>query len=131
MQDCPTCGSPLTPGARCATCEPGRAVVLTAESGTFRWEGFPVSIVITGTDPATGDATIKVDAPGMRSEGRLSQEGQVSLAVEGAGEVGKAGEARAIKTLRQKLQADGLTVSTHTGRDGHGEDGLLSVGDLR
>lgn len=131
MPDCATCGTPLAAGARCATCEPGKALVLTAEPGTFRWEAFPVSIIVASTDPATGDARIRVEAPGMRSEGHLSPEGRVSLAVEGAGEIGKAGEARATKTLRHKLQADGLTISTHTGRDGHGEDGLLSVGDVR
>jgi len=108
-------------------------VTVPAGPAALRFEVFAPSIIIDGTDKATGDTVIKVSAPGATSEARLSHDGRVSLTVEGAGEVGTKGEPQALKTLRQKLQADGLavTVSREAARDARGEDAILTVDDRR
>jgi hypothetical protein len=98
-----------------------------------RFGRFSPTIIIDGPDAATGDAVIKVSAPGATSETRLSKEGLVSLKVQGAGEIGRRGESQALKTLRQKLQADGLavTLSKDAARDARGEDAILTAGNER
>jgi hypothetical protein len=128
----PTCGVQLTSGTPCATCHP-QDVVVRPGPAVSRWEGFAPSIIIDGTDPATGDAMIRVNDPGVLSEARHTQDGQISLKVEGATNVGRDGEPRALKTFRQRLQADGLTVtiSREPERDKWGEDATLLVGQRR
>ena len=61
----------------------------------------------------------------------MTQDGQVSLNVDGARNIGRRGEPQALKTLRQRLQAGGLGVSIQTtARDDRGEDAILSVGSV-
>src|SRR5688572_29870176 len=126
VQSCATCGTPLTEGAACATCGRRDVVVVPTGPAALRVEGVAPTIIIDGSDAATGDTGIKVSAPGATSEARLSKDGRVSLTVEGAGEVGKKGEPQALKTLRQKLQTDGLmvTVLRDAARDARGEDAI-------
>jgi hypothetical protein len=131
-QSCATCGTLLTEGAACAKCG-RRDVVIVPAASALRFEVFAPSIIIDGTDPATGDAMIRVSDPGVSSEARRTEGGQVSLNVKGAVNVGRDGEPRALKTFRQKLQADGLvvTISKETDRDKWGEDAILSMGSQR
>jgi hypothetical protein len=52
----------------------------------------------------------------------------VSLTVDGAGDAGKRGEPRARKTLRQKLEANGLgVVVAKEWKDERGQDGVFTV----
>ena len=74
----------------------------SGDSEGLSFEGFAPTIMIGGPETATGDAVIKVSAPGATSEPRLSKDDLVSLKVAGAGEIGGRGEPQALKTLRQK-----------------------------
>jgi hypothetical protein len=132
-QSCATCGTALTEAAACPACGRRDVVVVPTGPAVLRFEGFAPTVIIDGPDAATGDAVIKVSAPGAISETRLSKDGRVSLKVEGAGEIGRRGEPQALKPLRQKLQADGLvvTLSREAARDARGEDAILTAGNER
>lgn len=56
---------------------------MTAEPGEFTLPGYPPTIIIFGPDKVSGDIVARVDAPGARSEARLSRVGTVSIAVGG------------------------------------------------
>jgi hypothetical protein len=130
---CAKCGAQLESGATCASCESRNAGVLKAESGHYQMKMFEPSTIIDGVDPATGDAVIKVDAPGTKSEARLGQDDLVSFAAQGAAAIGTKGEPRLLKTLRQTLEASGLavTVSREDARDARGEDAILLANNRR
>jgi hypothetical protein len=132
-QSCATCGTVLTEATACPACGRQDAVFKPAPLPPLRFKTFAPTIIIDGPDAATGDAVIKVSAPGATSETRLSKDGRVSLKVEGAGDIGRRGEPQALKTLRQKLQADGLmvTLSREAARDARGEDAILTAGNER
>jgi hypothetical protein len=88
-QSCATCGTVLTEAAACPACGRRDVVVVPTGPPAVRFERFSPTIIIDGPDAATGDAVIKVSAPGATSETRLSKEGLVSLKVQGAGEIGR------------------------------------------
>ena len=119
---CKKCGGEVWAGAStCTVC----AAPLRAT-----WTGHAPSIIISGPEPETGDEVIQVHDPGARSIGRLKKDGSVELSVEGAGGVGRSGEGRVKKTLRQKLAQDGTAARFEPGRDEYGEDAILQVGDV-
>lgn len=120
---CSTCGDQLVyaDGVRCPSCGPKE----------LRITSFAPTIVIAGPDATSGDDVIKVSAPGATSETRMNAE-RISVAVTGAGEVGRPGEPRALKTLRQRLHADGRAVrGDETAVDADGEDAILHVDGAR
>jgi hypothetical protein len=131
MTTCQICNTDLLDGESCLTCGREDRGIVAAKPGTLRFEGFAPTIVVAGPDPTSGDSKIEVSAPGVTSEARLSQDGQVSLKVKGAQDIGRKGEPQALKTLRQRLQADGLVASTHGGSDNRGEDAILVVGSAQ
>src|SRR3954470_3313880 len=91
-KSCATCGAVLTEAAACTSCGRRDVAVVPTGPAPLRFEGFAPTIIIDGPEAATGDAVIKVSAPGAKSETRLSKDGRVSLKVEGAGEIGRRGE---------------------------------------
>lgn len=95
-------------------------IVATSGLGT-------VGTVVDGADPATGDGAIAVSANGMRSTSRLNADGSASLEAAGNGSVGTLAEDRAIRTLGQRLEADGHIVSVDEGEDDRGEDRKLTI----
>jgi hypothetical protein len=124
VQRCSNCQTELTPGNPCPHCGQSAGVVVTPPPASVHADGF-TSIIVAGKDPITGDDLITVDDPGVKSEARLKAHGQVSLSVKGAANIGTRSEPRAIKTLRQKLQANGA-VSIEKGKNDRGEDAILS-----
>jgi len=134
VQHCAACGAHLLETGACASCGRRDIVISPLASGGPRIETFAPSIIVAGPDQESGDHMIRVSDPDARSEARLNRAGQVSLNVEGADSVGRKGEARALKTLRQKLQHDGRTkvaISQKTARDELGEDAVLAVDEHR
>ena len=89
-----------------------------------------VGTVVDGVDPATGDYTINVNADGVRSKSQLKRDGSLSLEAQGAASVGRPGQARAIRTLCQRLEANGHVVTVEPGEDNRGEDGILTLNGL-
>lgn len=81
-----------------------------------------------GPDHASGDTVTRVTAPGASSENRISSGGTISVAVTGAGDVGRPGESRVVQTLRAILKNEGVESRTRPGEDRRGEDALLEVG---
>jgi hypothetical protein len=125
---CTRCGAEVREGAvACTVCTARLGTTVRPEPAQLGITGHPPTPVLNGPDPETGDEIIKVAAPGARSEMRLRDDGSIGLTVEGAGGVGRSGEGRVIKTFRQKLEQEGVTVLFETGRDAYGEDAKLRV----
>jgi hypothetical protein len=124
-----TCGAALDATTEsCPGC--GRKhYVLKAEPAAIAMTGHAPAIIIDGKDPQTGDVRIRVSSPGATSDARVTPAGEISLEVDGA-EAGKKSEAWAIKTLRQALKEQGVTVSTGTATDERGEDAVFLVGNV-
>lgn len=91
-------------------------------------QGHPPATIIEGPDAATGDKRITVNSPGAKSESRLTDAGEMSVAVEGV-EAGRKSEPWAVKTLCAKLKQLGLAVTRLPGEDHRGEDAVLKVGE--
>ena len=90
--------------------------------------GPPPNVIVAGPDPQTGGDQVTVTSPQSRSRCHVALDGTLTFYVEGKG-VGKGGEGRLFKTLRQKLQQDGQEPEILPGRDDRGEDALLRLGD--
>ena len=112
----------------------GGNIVIVPLTGNLTLTGLGrVGSVADGVDPATGDRTINVNADEVRSKSRLKEDGSVSLEAEGSHAVRKRAQARAFRTLRQRLEADAhvVTVSVGKAKDDRGEDGILTVDGAR
>lgn len=72
-----------------------------------------------------------MSAPGATSDTRLSPSGEFSIRVTGAYGLGEAGEPRVKKTLRKRLQIDGINAVFEFGVNSHGEDGILVLDGQR
>lgn len=93
--------------------------------------GFAPTVILGKNDPQTGSQGMVVSAPGATSDTRLSSSGEFSISVTGAYGLGEAGEPRVKKTLRQRLQIDGINAVFEPGDNSHGEDGILVLDDQR
>jgi hypothetical protein len=123
---CTNCGK-LFPTKRCTRCGSEQGIVMSAERGEFTLTGYPPTIIIFGPDKASGDTVARVDAPGARSEARLTLDGTVSIVVDGTGGVGEPGEPRVVKVLRTCLKDEGFESEARRGDNSRGEDALLNA----
>lgn len=124
---CKTCGVEAADERQCPGCGADLGIRMTLEPIQVKVVVPPVSTVLDGKDPATGDARIRVTDPGAVSEARMSPAGRLDVSVTGAGGVGRRGEGRVIKTFGQALRESGLESSFRRGQDEKGEDGVLTV----
>ena len=115
--------------------EPGKAspgeLVLKPTGSEFTFQGLAPSIIGSGVDPNTGDRTLSVADPMVRSESRLAPDGLLSVTVQGGGSIGRQGEARAMDVLSQRLRDEGHSVTTLPAADHKGEDGVVVVDEAR
>lgn len=129
MRVCSTCGVETSASdSVCLGCgaDLAKNVVFDVIHGRFR--GSTPTVITNGVDPDTGDDVIRVYAPGAESETRTLDSGQLEIRIKGADGVGRTGEGRVAKALRQRLSTAGTTASIGPGRDDHGEDRILRVG---
>ena len=91
--------------------------------------GHVPSIVTETTDPTADNLVFKVIDHNTRSEASLDESGSGTLRVEGAEQIGRSGERRLLKTLKQRFQKLGLDVTVGPGEDERGEDSKLHIGD--
>lgn len=128
---CSTCGHVFEQAeVQCPECGLSGGITLTPDPARVRLEAHPASVILSGSDPETGDISIDVRDPlGMRSEARLTTGGRITLVVTGAEGVGRSGERRAVHTLREHLQGQGRGVGVvlREGIDARGEDRILEA----
>jgi hypothetical protein len=94
----------------------------------MRWVGQEIQIVEQRIDPTTGEMALRVDYAGGRSDNTIAPAGAFDITATHARAVGRRGERRVIKTLRQRLQGAGHQVELQPGaRDDHGEDAKIVV----
>jgi anti-sigma factor RsiW len=125
---CSSCGEPVDTSAnRCPHCGVSRGATVTAGIGAATWTGYAPTIIIFGSDAATGDVMHTVQAPDARSQARRSSAWTVSVVVEGPPGVGTSGEHRVAKVLRARLQTDGVPSALRSGADARGEDRLIDT----
>lgn len=130
-QHCHRCNERINSTRICPACGTPAATVVNLRPATLRFQTRNPSVIIAGPDQTTGDYLFKVRDRRVNSQARLATDSHVSLKVEGADNVGRSGERRAIKTLKERLQTDGMTASIEPGDDARGEDSLLICGDQR
>ena len=126
---CAKCGAEIS-NSHCSLCGRGIGVLITPDVAEITFSAVPPTVVLSGPDPQTGDAMIKVDDPrGVRSEARHTKTGTLSLVVQGAAGVGRKNEARVAKTLRYCFEQRGLQGTITDGADDRGEDRVLQIGN--
>lgn len=127
MQKCSTCGQVFDQDdAHSPACGPEGGITVTPDPARGRVTVNPASIIQSGIDPDTGDLSFAVSDPaGVHSESRMTEDGRVTLVVQGSAGVGTSDENRAVNTLRQRLEARGLDVAIQDGIDERGEDSIL------
>jgi hypothetical protein len=126
---CGRCGTskpvPGLPCPKCGALEQSTSVKLEGVLG-FGHAG-SLGIVAQHGNPSDSSYRLQVQTPsGTRSDARLV-DGIVSVEVRGSSDVGRRGEPAALETFVQVLQGQGLEPTLLLGRDGHGEDALLST----
>lgn len=86
------------------------------------YTGYAPTIIVSGPEQGSGDTVTTVSAPEARSQARISSGGTVSLTIEGPPGLGTPGEHRVAKTIRARLQREGVTVSVRSAVDADGVD---------
>lgn len=119
---CEICGRarPDT-AAVCPACGGARQVLSDGRVIT----SYAPTVILGKNDPQTGHQGLVVSAPGSTSETPLSPSGVFSISVTGAYGLGKDGEPRVKKILRQRLKLEGVVHAFEAGKDSDGEDGML------
>jgi hypothetical protein len=135
---CKDCGELVPLGTkRCPRCGSEQGIVVEPGTAKLTLTTYPPTIIIFGFDKASGNTVERVDAPdtrsitvhapGARSITRHTGDGTVSVVVDGAGGVGRPGEARVAKVLRACLKNEGVESEERPGKDDCGEDRLLDA----
>lgn len=114
-------------GGYCQSCGRALPTVATLGPAVARAVGLQPSIIRDGVDPSSGGLLIQVDDPGTSSETRRAADGTMTTSIRGEPNVGRAGEKRLLKTLRQVLAGKGHIVLVGQAIDAQDEDGRFTV----